>query len=296
MAMVSNQPVNQVPTFDELMNPTLRALRELGGSASIEELLREVTRDLNLPLEVTSQTHLGGPQTELAYRLAWTRTYLKKFGLIDNSQRGVWSLTRDGHATQSVDQQVVSRSVREAGNSRDFRNVEHSISSSSDELPDDDSSLDTATWRDELLERLKTLDPGAFERLCSRILRESGFIEVKVTGRPGDGGIDGNGIIRLAGLISFPVIFQCKRYSGNVTAGAVRDFRGAMQGRADKGLILTTGGFTMDARREATRDGAPPVDLIDGGLLVSKMRELGLGLNSRTVEIIEVDTQWFESI
>jgi restriction system protein len=128
------------------------------------------------------------------------------------------------------------------------------------------------------------------------MLRESGFIEVEVTGRSGDGGIDGNGIIRLAGLISFPVLFQCKRYAGNVGAGAVRDFRGAMQGRADKGLILTTGGFTSDAHQEATRDGAPPIDLIDGDLLVNKMKELGLGVTTKTIEVVEVESRWFDSV
>ena len=142
------------------------------------------------------------------------------------------------------------------------------------------------------------MEPAAFERLSQRLLRESGFIEVEVTGRSGDEGIDGNGIIRLAGLISFPVLFQCKRYKGNVSSGAVRDFRGAMQGRADKGLIITTGGFTSGAHKEATRDGAPPIDLIDGALLVNKLKELRLGVSVRTetVEIVDVDGHWFETI
>ena len=153
-------------------------------------------------------------------------------------------------------------------------------------------------WREKLIECLRGMAPDAFERLCERLLRESGFIEVEVTGRSGDGGIDGNGIIRLAGLISFPVLFQCKRYRGNVSSGAVRDFRGAMQGRADKGLILTTGGFTNDAHREATRDGAPPIDLIDGELLINKLKELQLGvrISTKTVEVVEVDITWFKSI
>ena len=129
-----------------------------------------------------------------------------------------------------------------------------------------------------------------------RLLREAGFIEVTVTGKSGDGGIDGHGIIRLAGLISFPVLFQCKRYANNVAAGAVRDFRGAMVGRADKGLILTTGGFTRDAHREATRDGAPPIDLIDGELLMDRLKELGLGVSVRTVEVVDVDTGFFDSV
>ena len=172
----------------------------------------------------------------------------------------------------------------------------------SEELPTDepglveDSSDETASWRETLSAALLSMSPDAFERLCQRLLRKSGFIEVAVTGRTGDGGIDGHGIIRLAGLISFPVVFQCKRYTNNVSAGTVRDFRGAMVGRADKGLILTTGGFTRDAHREATRDGAPPIDLIDGELLMDRLKELGLGVSVRTVEVVEVDTGFFDSI
>ena len=158
----------------------------------------------------------------------------------------------------------------------------------------EDSPDETASWRETLSEALLSMSPDAFERLCQRLLRESGFIQVNVTGQSGDGGIDGRGIIRLAGMISFPVVFQCKRYTNNVSAGTVRDFRGAMAGRADRGLILTTGGFTGDAEKEATRDGVPPIDLIDGELLMDRLKELGLGV--RTVEVVEVDKGFFDSI
>ena len=140
------------------------------------------------------------------------------------------------------------------------------------------------------------MDPTAFERLCQRVLRESGFIEVEVTKRSGDGGIDGYGTIRIGGLISFNVLFQSKRYRGNIGADVVRDFRGAMVGRADKGLIITTGGFTIEARREATRDGAPPLDLIDGRLLAEKLKELKLGVATTFVEHVDVEEDWFRSI
>ena len=160
-----------------------------------------------------------------------------------------------------------------------------------DRIPMEDSD----DWRGELLNTLQNMPPDAFERLCQRLLRESGFIEVEVTGRSGDGGIDGYGIIRLAGMISFTVLFQCKRYSGSVGPNAVRDFQGAMAGRAEKGVILTTGGFTRDASREATRDGATPVDLIDGQLLLDKMKELKLGVHTKMVEVVQVDKSWFAS-
>ncbi len=142
------------------------------------------------------------------------------------------------------------------------------------------------------------MPPDAFERLVQRMLRESGFIQVKVTGRSGDGGVDGKGIMRLSGLLGFHVIFQCKRYRGSVGASQVRDFRGAMVGRADKALLITTGNFTKDAVREATRDGAPAIDLIDGELLVGKLQELGLGVETKLVQVehIEIEHDWFKSL
>ena len=154
------------------------------------------------------------------------------------------------------------------------------------------------SWRDELLNALLKMDPSAFERLVQRLLRESGFIQVEVTGQSGDGGIDGKGIMRLGGLLSFHVIFQCKRYKGSVTVSQVRDFRGAMVGRADKGLLITTGNFTKDAVREATRDGAPAIDLIDGDLLIDKLKELELGVQTKKIEVeqITIDENWFSSI
>ena len=127
-------------------------------------------------------------------------------------------------------------------------------------------------------------------------MRESGFIQVEVTGRSGDGGIDGHGVLRVGGLLSFPVIFQCKRYRKPVSSGVVRDFRGAMVGRADKGLIITTGSFTRDADREATRDGASPIDLIDGEQLMDKLKDLRLGITTKQVEVVEVSAEWFTGI
>jgi restriction system protein len=152
------------------------------------------------------------------------------------------------------------------------------------------------TWREKLLATLYALPSDAFERLCQRLLRESGFVQVKVTGRSGDGGIDGVGIVQLGGLLGFPVLFQCKRYRGSVGASAIRDFRGAMIGRADRGLVITTGTFSRDARAEATRDGAPPIDLVDGEQLLDKLRELRLGVGVKTIEEVTVLPEWFATI
>ena len=282
--------------FTELMNPTLEAIRSSGGSASIKEIAVRVVDIMNLPPETVEVPHGDGRQTKLEYRLGWTRTYLKQYGLIENSERGVWSLTPLGRKIEEVDAEEVRKTVVQQRRSVIQNQANGDILSADDEDPIGDPALETPTWREELLDTLQKIPPDAFERLCQRLLRESGFVEVEVTGKSGDGGIDGHGIIRLAGLISFPVLFQSKRYKGSVGAGAVRDFRGAMAGRADKGVILTTGTFTMEARREATRDGAPPIDLIDGELLADRLRELRLGVITRTVKVTDIDSEFFNSI
>jgi len=144
------------------------------------------------------------------------------------------------------------------------------------------------------LEALLALHPAAFEHLAQRLLREAGFLRAPVTGRTGDGGIDGLGIYQLS-LLSFPVFFQCKRYRGSVGSSAVRDFRGAMAGRGDKGLLITTGTFTADSRAEASRDGAPLIDLIDGDRLCDLLRTYQLGVTTtvREVEDVTVNTDFW---
>lgn len=279
-----------VPTFDALMNPVIQALKSLGGSGTIEEINNEVSEIAGLSdeqLEILHNPEKGG-QTEVEYRLAWTRTYLKKYGVLENSSRGVWALTLKGRQLDRVNPKTVTRFVQEQGRKDRVVSVE-------DEL--DEAGTD-ASWRDELLDTLLKIEPSAFERLIQRLLRESGFIQVEVTGQSGDGGIDGKGIMRLGGLLSFHVIFQCKRYRGSVTVSQVRDFRGAMVGRADKGLLITTGNFTKDATREATRDGAPAIDLIDGDQLIDKLKELGLGVKTEKIEVeqITVDHDWILGI
>jgi len=151
-------------------------------------------------------------------------------------------------------------------------------------------------WKQNLLNILFSISPSAFERLTQRMLRESGFTQVEVTGKAGDGGIDGKGIVRVSGLLSFHVIFQCKRYKGTIKPSQIRDFRGAMQGRADKGLFITTGSFTREAIRESTRDGAPPIDLIDGEIFCDKLKELNLGVTTKQIENIEIDSNWFTNL
>lgn len=288
-----------VPTYDQLFNPTLLALRNLGGSGTNDEIFSEVARVLELDDEVLAVEHGDTGKSKVDYRLAWSRTYLKKSGYLDNSGRGIWVLTPQGAQAGEIDPEQIKRKVNEEYRSQKEKGAAAHDGSKSDRSTDDLSDVDDSgedSWREQLRRTLLKMDPFAFERLCQRLLRESGFIEVEVTKRSGDGGIDGHGIIRINGLISFPVAFQCKRYRDVVSPSTVRDFRGATVGRTEKGIIITTGSFTRDARAEATRDGAPPIDLIDGELLIDKLRELGLGVRTRMVEEVVVDEEWFDQI
>ena len=279
------------PTFDQLMNPLLQALRMLGGSGSIEEIYAKTAEITKLSEEILSQLHDPdrSSMTEVGYRLAWARTYLRKYGLLENSSRGVWALTEKAKGLETVDPSEVLRFVRAIDKQ-----------GAPKKRPSDETARELSEeegWKDKLSDILTTkLSSSAFERLVQRILRESGFIQVEVTGRTGDGGIDGKGIARIHGFMSFHVLFQCKRYKGSVSSSEIRDFRGAMVGRADKGLFITTGSFTPAAVKEATRDGAPPIDLVDGGDLGEKLKELSLGIKTQLVERIIVDEAWFDNV
>ena len=252
-----------LPRVPDQFVPVLRALDALGGSASNDEINDRVADLLSLSPEVRAYVHNDGPLPKVYYRCAWARSWLKNADSVENSGRGVWSLTAAGReALAAGDDEALVRGVRQASYAR-----REAVPNSDAALAVAEEDVDPATtggspieealgWREQLLRALGAVAPAAFERLCQRLLREAGFTRVEVTGKTGDGGIDGTGVLRM-NLLSFQVIFQCKRWQGSVGSSTVRDFRGAMVGRADKGLIVTTGAFTAEARREATRDGAP---------------------------------------
>jgi restriction system protein len=275
---------SDLPSFEKYFPPTVHSMRARGGSATIEELEEDVAKLMNLPEALLAIPHKSGSRSQFGYELAWVRTYLKKAGLAENSERGVWSLTEEGEKISDAELLLVPKKVSRAKKAKD-------------QEPEIPTSIETSDydWQEETLAAMAGMKPDAFERLSQRILRESGFTRVEVIGRTGDGGIDGIGVLRV-NLVSFHVLFQCKRWKGSVGASVVRDFRGAMVGRADKGLIITTGTFTADARREATRDGAPAIDLIDGEAVCQLLKELKLGVRVRMVEEVEVEEGFFSSI
>lgn len=265
-----------VPSYDSLLWPTLVALRQMGGSAANDELLVKLTEVSGISDEVASVVHSDKRQSKLNYNLAWAKSYLKRAGALENSVRGVWSLTEIGETMDKAAALSIPIQVRREDLGKK-KLLDPDQSGPADVRFNND--VNDGGGKEQLLSTLKIMDPAAFERLSQRVLRESGFTKVEVTGRSGDGGIDGVGVLRL-NLLSFSTLFQCKRYAGTVGAGAVRDFRGAMVGRSDKGLVITTGTFSADARREATRDGAPTIDLIDGDQLCDLLQSLKLGVET----------------
>jgi restriction system protein len=282
------------PGFVRYFGPVISALKQLGGSGRPDEVCDIIARELGI--SETERTELmAGGAPRFSNWVAWARFYLVKAGYIDSSVHGVWSLTEKGRASEMTQEEALLayHEVRTLMPPRSISTTPQ-VGSAAEEQISLEESLSTIgqDYRQQLLALLMALSPGGFERFCQRLLRESGFEQVTVTGRSGDGGIDGVGILQVSPLVSFKVLFQCKRYSGVVSASQVRDFRGAMMGRADKGIMLTTGTFTSDARREAVRDGVPSIELVDGEKLVDMCTEVELGLSPK--KTYEVNTSFFE--
>jgi restriction system protein len=285
------------PLYRELFWPTLRAIQELGGSATRQEVLAKVASPFSE--DEQAETMPNGRTSRLHYYTSWNLTRLKRVGAIDNSKQGVWTLTERGRGIGEGDADALWEEMRAAYRKLRMQRLRAGDEEEGDlpggeEAGDDDATSDS--WKDELLSRIKALTPAAFERLCQRLLREAHVEQVRVLGGAGDQGIDGVGRVRL-GLLSFPVYFQAKKYDKTVTPSAVRDFRGTMAGRGEKGLLITTASFTPAAYSEATRDGVTPIDLIDGNELCDLLKRHGVGVNvtERTVEDVTVDDTFWDT-
>lgn len=276
------------PEFSRFCIPVLQTLKEFGGSGNVGEVTDAVLASLKIP-ESEQQVVLKNGESRVRNQVQWAKFYMARAGYLDASQRGVWSLTERGRNTDlnSLDVSAAIREVRShyAGGAK-----KKQAPLPEDEI--DEQLVEVSNYRAELLILIKSLPPSGFERLCQRLLRESGFQQVIVTGKTGDGGIDGNGVLAVNPLVTFNVLFQCKRYEGAVTPSQVRDFRGAMMGRADKGIVITTGTFTLEAKKEARRDGVPPIELVDGEKLIEMFEQLELGLIPR--KTYSVDRKFFD--
>jgi restriction system protein len=281
---------NSQAEFVRWFGPLLEALRQLGGSAKPREASDKIAENLNLNDEKLNEL-LNSGQSRYYNQVAWARQYLAWEGLLDTSQHGIWALSAKGESSTLTDEQArdiflkwvdIHRKAKKAKTEKEII----------DELEENEPDEINAINKTDLLQVLQSLTPEGFEKICQRLLRESGFEKVVVTGQSHDGGIDGYGTLEMNPFVSFKVLFQCKRYKGTVSRAQVGDFRNAMIGRAEKGIIMTTGTFSTDAIKEANRDGAPQVELVDGEKLVEMFKRAELGVNPRTV--YEVDLPFFE--
>lgn len=276
--------------FVKWFGPLLEALRQLGGSGRPREVSDKIAINLNLPEEKLEETLKSG-QTKFQNQVAWARQYLVWEGLLESSKHGVWSLTQKGEKTKL--NEIESREIflkwvdiyRKSRSGTSEKEIIEEQEKSEPEL------IQTASQTD-LLTVLQSLSPNGFERICQMLLRESGFENVVVTGQSHDGGIEGFGTLEINPFVSFKVLFQCKRYKGTVARAQVGDFRNAMIGRAEKGIIMTTGSFSAEAIKEANRDGAPQIELVDGEKLVAMFKRVELGVKPKI--IYEVDLPFFE--
>lgn len=276
--------VQNCPQIRFFFEPTLKALHALGGSGSNEEIYNKVVSITQLPNDVLDIMH-NFTMTEVEYRLFWARTYLKNYGAIENSKHKVWALTAKG-AKMLKDGNIDIKDIYNFTTKKREKKVVN--------LEDEIVETEHVNWREQITNILLNLDPYAFEKLAQRLLRECGFSDVQVTKRSGDGGIDGTGKLRIQGIFSFNVAFQCKRYKGQVGAGAIRDFRGSLGTNIEKGVLITTGAFTKAAKEEASSEGKRLIDLMDGEELINKLAEYGIGLNE--VKSYEVDEDFFNSL
>ena len=280
--------------FVKWFGPLLDALRDLGDSGRPREVSGRIARNLNLPDQILDETLKSGG-SKFHNQVAWARQYLVWEGLLDSSKHGTWKLTEKGRNAQISEaeaREIFLKWVAIHAQNRKQRHFEDN-----DEAQPEESSPEELVSEDkpDLISTLRSLSPVGFEKICRELLRESGFENVEVTGGSADGGIDGHGTLEINPFVSFKVLFQCKRYAkGNLVSRAqVGDFRNAMIGRAEKGIIITTSSFSNAAVLEANREGAPQVELVDGVKLVEMFERVELGVTKRTV--FDVDPAYFEN-
>lgn len=288
--MTTTNKKNKQSTFPKWMGPLLDSLRELGGSGRPKEVTSQVAKNLKISDDILEETTKTGIP-KFYNQVAWARQYLVWEGLLDASSKGIWTLTPKGFETNLSEEEGRAIFLKWVEINQKARKTSSQIEIIKEQEEEEPESIEH-TLTPNLLEVLQSVTPKGFEDICKRLLREHGFENVEVTGGSHDGGIDGYGTLELNPFVSIKVLFQCKRYKGTVSRAQVGDFRNAMIGRAEKGIILTTGTFSEDAKREASRDGAPPIELIDAKKLVELFESVELGLKPK--KIYEVDLKFFE--
>lgn len=285
--------------FLKWFGPTLDALRELGGSGTPNEVSALVATQQKVPKEVLNETIKSGA-SKFHNQVCWARQYLVWEGYIDSAVRGIWKLTPAGQSKKiTIDEarviflkwvEVNTLRRKSKANLVTSEAAEEQID---DEEIDDDSSI-SVDYKQQVLDYLRRMPPAKFEQFCLYMLRVNKFENLKLTGGSHDEGIDGIASLRINPFVSFRVLFQAKRYKAgnNISRAQIGDFRNAMIGRADKGIFITTSRFTPEAIKEANREGAPQVELVDSDQLIRMIEFSSLGL--KPITTYEVDHDFFK--
>lgn len=294
----------ELPTYRAFLQPVLKVIDQAHGSATkqeVDEAVIEVARITPQQLGVVYPLGSKAKGSKILHRIAFARSTLKLCGALENAERGIWTITPVGRELLLEGAEAIRQADavmrKRLAVARDTREQDVSASSPEDSSSSDDETIELAqesaeiSWKEQVLDRVQALDAYAFERLCARLLRLAGCRSVEVTSRSGDQGIDGVGVLEIS-LLSFPVFFQAKKYRNSVGPAEVRELRGAMAGRGDKGILITSGTFSRGAKEEATRPGVPPLDLIDGDRLCDLLLEHRLGLDVMPV----MDSKFFDDL
>ena len=301
------------PDYPLMMLVTVLALKDLGGSGTNDEIAERIIKNEGITEKEQAYLMPDGIRTRIDFNLPWARTCLKGVGYLENIKKSAWALTESGfnintledakRASDEYNEMIAQRRLARINNEQQEHNpvnneinlpVEH-VEHVEHEVSYETISTNNEDWKSILLYTLKNMEGYAFERLCQRLLREAGFIEVNVNPKKGaDGGIDGVGVLRV-NLVSFKVYFQCKCWTENpVGSKDIRNFRGALDAGVDKGLFITTSTFTSKAKDEATVKGKTVIDLIDGERLCDLLKENNLGVQTEMVEQVSITPEWFD--
>lgn len=287
-------PKPKGPKFVQYFQPVIDGLRDLGSSAKPKEVYAWIAEHHDIPKAEIEGTTKGG-QSKFENKVGWARFYLAKAGMIDTEQRGVWVLTEKGRKaklshTEAYDLFKTIHDGFPRNDGKDAKAEPKTIVEDEDaSAPDENTYLNQDEIQERLVDILKGLTPKGFEEFCARLLRHIGFENVKVTGESGDQGIDGEGYLLINRFVRTKVMFQSKRYDKTVGPEKIREFRGAIQGKAERGIFLTTGTFTKGARETAAQENATAIELVDIDRLLELLIEENLGVRETKALTIEAD-------
>ena len=280
-----------MPKQSEIEMPLLGCLEKMGGKARPREIYDCLTQHFSDLTDSDLAETLQSGGLKWTNRIQWVRQRLVSVGEMASPEHGVWAITDRGR--KRLKERGNSEIVAPTKPSDEIHLVTRPTSAVNlEELSDDYAEA----FKQKTIQKLQDLTPEQFERFAGVLLAAYGFVEVRVSGRAGDGGIDGHGKLKV-GLATMNVAFQCKRWQGPVGRPEIDKFRGAIQGEYEQGIFFTTSDFSRQALDASLKKGAVPILLVNGDGIAQLMLDKQLGVKRRPVEIYEdqIDTLFEES-